>query len=169
MVLNGHGTGATQGLRYWGWGSELGLVSGWSRDCSQCPQGWCRASRTTSRSPRPWRVAAWPTSLSGRAGAPSGRAGHGPRPRTSTTAVSQMSCVRPALLQVSEETESSGTGTGQGSGPEGSTASPHEHCLDRENNGVGWAVCSLGPGWAAQLTPRLSGASPPGTAAPCPL
>lgn len=95
------GPGGLGGLGYWKWGPELGLGSGLSPICPQFPQEWCKASRTTSQSPRPWHVAAWPTSLSGRVGVPSVRAGSCPRPRTSITAASQTSCGRPALPQVS--------------------------------------------------------------------
>lgn len=65
------------------------------------PQGWCRASRTTSQSPRPWPADEWPTSSSGKAGAPISQAGSCPRQRTNITAASRTSCGRHALLRVS--------------------------------------------------------------------
>lgn len=73
-------------------------------------QGWCRASRTTSQSPRPWPVAEWPTSSSGKAGAPSSQAGSCPPQRTNITAASRTSCARRALLRVSGGTGREATG-----------------------------------------------------------
>lgn len=132
--------------------------SGRSRDCSPRSQGWCRASRTTSRSPRPWRAAAWPTSSSGRAGAPSGRAGSCRRLSRSTTAASRTSCVRPASPQVCGGGWGARARAARDSGPQG--AQRHHgrgHRLGRETQRHG-ALWSPGPGCQAV---QPTAASPP--------
>lgn len=112
------GHGVKEGIRLRWHRAELVVVTGWSEvfgchergltlgrppheQLSMASQGWCRASRTTSQSPRPWPVAEWPTSSSGKAGAPSSQAGSCPPQRTNITAASRTSCARRALLRVS--------------------------------------------------------------------
>lgn len=112
------GHGVKEGISLRWHRAELVVVTGWSEvfgchergltlgrppheQLSMASQGWCRASRTTSQSPRPWPVAEWPTSSSGKAGAPSSQAGSCPPQRTNITAASRTSCARRALLRVS--------------------------------------------------------------------